>query len=395
MNLIEREITESSLMKFREFQFDMHEEFIKVGLKYLINLGLNYDPMVYDFEACPFVRSEDLTYSEIHNYAVNTLKVQLFDDNHIFLNLNIPRILNRSFFRLNSVNYVPVFYISDEPIIRKEKSILLTSTFHPITLYFKDNRVIFMGSNILISDFFQAITYDWDDQSKQIIEKHFKIDLNEKSITDVIDIISTKIYSAPTLRDIKYRIEEVFFDDWTSELYRVFYNIEPTFDNVLKIALNKWIYEPKRSFIDLRYKRLTFIEPILKPFFRAVTRASMRLINGTQPRDLKLSLDAFVKGFFEDLDGNVLYDTVNGFSSVLAHKASFKNPFGTGRLPKEVSSIHATHKGRICTNSITNSDPGQTVNLIPDQNIDLRYGIFKFTNDELASYNEIDDNNTK
>ena len=145
-------------------------------------------------------------------------------------------------------------------------------------------------------------------------------------------------------------------------------------------------------FIDLRFKRLTFIEPLLRPYFKSITQASSLLLKGIQPRTLNIKLDSIVKkGFFGDLDGNSLYDLVNGFSGILSHKASFKNPFGKGELPKEVSSIHFTHKGRICTSSISNHDPGQIINLIPDQDIDYRYGIFMFTDEELEKFKNEDE----
>ena len=65
------------------------------------------------------------------------------------------------------------------------------------------------------------------------------------------------------------------------------------------------------------------------------------------------------------------------------HKATFDNPYGSGELPKEVSSIHWTHKGRICPNSISNKKSGRDIFLVPNQNIDLDYGIFKFTDEEM------------
>lgn len=392
MNLIERQVEVSKISLFRKYQFDMHREFVITGLKYLIDLGLNYDPTVYDFENNPFETEGDVLYNGIGHYSVIPIQVRLFEDNHYFLNMNIPDVILSTFFHLNGVYYVPVYYITDEPIIKKEKSILLSSTFQPITLYFQQERAIFMGNNIQLSDFFQIITYYWDKELKKIVEKELEINISNRNVQHIVDYLSDKLFVSPDIDDIQRRIHELFFDDWTKELYEKFYNIEPTMDNVLKIALAKKIYdEEKVSFIDLRHKRLTFIEPILRPFFKAVTRAAGQLIRGNQPRNLYINIDTIVKkGFFKDLDGNVLYDTVNGFSSILSHKASFKNPFGKGKLPKEVSSIHFTHRGRICTNSITNQDPGQTVNLIPTQDIDSRYGIFKFSREELDYFDAMD-----
>ncbi len=392
MNLIEREVETSKITLFRKYQFDMHREFIITGLKYLIDLGLNYDPTIYDFENNPFETAPDILYDGIGHYRVIPITVRLFEEKHNFLYMNIPDLISSTFFLLNGVYYVPIYYITDEPIIKKEKSILLSSTFQPITLYFQQDRAIFMGNNIQLSDFIQIITHYWPKDHKKIIERELGINITTRDIQQIVDYLSDKLYVPPDIDEIQLRIHELFFDDWTKELYQKFYNIDPIMDNVLKIALSKKIQNEKISFIDLRHKRLTFIEPILRPFFKAITRASSQLIRGKQPRNLYINIDTIVKkGFFQDLDGNVLYDTVNGFASILSHKSSFKNPFGKGKLPKEVSSIHFTHRGRICTNSITNSDPGQTVNLIPTQDIDSRYGIFKFSQQEVDYFNLMDE----
>lgn len=137
------------------------------------------------------------------------------------------------------------------------------------------------------------------------------------------------------------------------------------------------------KFNDLRHKRLIFIEMLLKPYFKAISTASKALINGHQVFTSKLSGEDLVQNFFKNLHANSFYDTVNGYSGILAHKATFKNPYGSSELPKEVASIHWTHKNRICPNSISNKDAGQDIFLVPDQDIDLDYGIFKFKPEEM------------
>lgn len=391
MNLIERETMPSKIWLFRKYQFDMYPEFVKIGLKYLIDLGLEYDPGFYDFENAPFETNPDYTYNGFSHYSVIEVKAKLFDEKHFFLNMNIPELMLSAFFQLKGVYYVPIYYISDEPIVKKEKSILLSATFQPITLYFNELRAIFMGNNIQLKDFIKIITYYWPDELKDIIEDNI-VPFQTTDINHVVNYLSEKLYVEPDINAIQDRINELFFDDWTKELYQTFYNIDPTMDNVLKIALSRKIYESEKvSFIDLRHKRLTFIEPLLRPYFKAITRASSQLIKGNQPRNLYINIETLVKkGFFKDLDGNSLYDTVNGFSALLSHKASFKNPFGKGNLPKEISSIHFTHRGRICTNSITNQNPGESVNLIPTQDINSRYGIFRFSKEELEYFEKME-----
>lgn len=387
MNLIKRETKESVPCYFRASQYKMYPEMIVNGLNYLIGLGLKYDPTIYNVDNPLYQKIvPDLTYRRIGHYAVSVIKDIRIVPNVEFMNLNIPDLIQDSFFQLNGGFYIPIYYIADEPIIVKEASIVLTSTFQPITIYFGNNRAIFTGVNIVLSDFLQILSYDWPAEARNAISSRpdlMKITFDDSKTDKIIDYLSTKLYCDPDIQAIKNRMSQLFFDDWTKELYKEFYGIEPTIDNVIKEALFKLMFQKRPKFTDLRFKRLTFIEPILRPYFKAISKCSGLLMKGIQPLTLRLPRDAVVKGFFNDLFGNVLYDTVNGFSSILLHKASFKNPFSKGRLPTDVSSIHLSHKGRLCTNSITNQDPGQTVSLIPDQDIHPRYGRFAFSEEEI------------
>lgn len=389
MNLIQHHVHDSVVANFRSFQYGLSLDLIQVGMNYLIKHGLEYDPAFYDpNDQLSIQIVEDFTYCKIKHYAQKILKIKIKDDKNWFMYIGFPDLLDGTFFRLNSTLYCPLYYIQDEPIVLKEKSIVLQSLFYPITLYFNDNRAIFMGNNIMLNTFLQLLTNDWPLDARKILTGLYDVDYS-RCIKTNIQSLSEKLNVEESLEAIKDKINSIFFDDWTKQLYEQFYNIEPTIDNVLKIAMfRKWKMATgefeKPSFIDLRYKRLTFIEPILRPFFKAVSWACGELVRGNQPKSLKMNDMAIIsKKFFSDLNGRSWYDTVNGFSSILAHRASFENPFGTSRLPSEVSSIHWTHMGKICPNSITNQKPGYSVSLIPDQDIDLKFGIFDFTEEEL------------
>lgn len=389
MNLVENRIHDSVVANFRSFQYSLSLDLIQIGLNYLINHGLQYDPAYYnpdDINSIQIV--QDNTYTRIKHYAQKILKVKMVEGKNWFMYIGLPDLLYGTFFRLNSTNYIPMYYIQDEPIVLKEKSVVLQSLFYPITLYFNDNRAIFMGHNIVLNKFLQILTHDWNREAKKIISDNYNVDYNKGVVQNTL-YFSEKLNVSQDLEAIKQKINSIFFDEWTKQLYRRFYNIDPTIDNVLKLAISRrWNMSTgnysKPSFIDLRFKRLTFIEPILRPFFKAVTYACGELVKGNQPKSLRLNDVAIIsRKFFSDLNGRSWYDTVNGFSSILSHKASFENPFGTSRLPSEVSSIHWSHMGRVCPNSITNQKPGYTVSLIPNQELDLKFGIFKFTEEEM------------
>ncbi len=383
MNLLKKSTSKTPLDSFREIQYQKIPYIIINGLNYLINLGLEYDPKLYDGTINSLKHTDDYVYSRIRHFSTERLSIKhLNEKNTFFVSMSIPKLIQGMFFQLNSVYYIPILYITDEPIVLKENSISIYSLFQPMTLYFEQNRVIFMGINILMSDFFQLMTIDWSDEAKILIERELKIKLNNNSMEAIINNLSEKLNCIPTIEKIKERINLLFFDEWTKDLYLKFYDFDPIIDNVLKTAIRRRIENEKTSFIDLRYKRLTFVEPIIKPYTKAIGDAAKGLLKGSNIKSLKLNLGVIVNHFFKKLDGNVLYDTTNGYSGILSYKASFKNPYGQSELPREVSSIHWTHKGRICTNSISNTDPGEMISLVPDQDIDLNYGIFKFSPQE-------------
>lgn len=365
-------------------QYTKIPEIILNGVNYLTDLGLEYDPKLYDRTMESVEIFGDTAYKNCHHFATSRYRLKIDDSmkNQWFFHFSIPDLIDGSFFKLNSVYYIPILYIADEPIILKEKSIVLQSMFQPITLYFGEDRAIFMGINILISDFLQIMTYDWDANFRHDIEEHFKISLTKKDINSIIGNFSQKFDTEQNIKSIKDKINRLFFDPWTAKLYKNFYNIVPNIEEVIKTALSRKINGQKPNFTDLRYKRLTFIEPLLKPYTKAISDASKGLLKGYNVNNLKLKLNCITNHFFSQLHGNSLYDTTNGFSAILNFKASFKNPYGQNSLPSDVSSIHWTHKGRICPNSITNQDPGETIALVPNQEIDLDFGIFKFTEEE-------------
>jgi hypothetical protein len=73
------------------------------------------------------------------------------------------------------------------------------------------------------------------------------------------------------------------------------------------------------------------------------------------------------------------YGIVNGYSGLLDLKATFKNPNSQNELPSEVSSIHPSYKHKIDIISISNTQPGRVISLVPQQNLkSLKYGLFDF-----------------
>lgn len=386
MNLIHSNSNESIISAFRSFQYAKMDYLLDIGIRYLQNLGMQLDPAFYPPNGGGIQKVEDCVYSRISHFACTTYKIKLDNTkNNWFLYCSVPDLIQGTFFKLNQTYYIPILYIADEPIVLKENSITIQSLFQPITLFFKDSRVIFMGHNIVLSDFFNFMSYDWHPN----LRKHIEVLLNvrfTKSLDQLITIFSEKLNCIQDYNTIKQRMNLLFFDPWTAGLYKRFYNVN-TFDEILQKSLFKryeQIVEHKTyKFNDLRHKRLVFIEMLLKPYFKAISNVTKLLLNNKPIYSTKLKINEIVENFYSNLHGNSIYDTTNGFTGILAHKATFKNPYGSGELPKEVASIHWTHKNRICPNSISNHDSGQDIFLVPNQNIDLDYGVFDFSEEEM------------
>ena len=359
-------------------------EMIALSLRYLFKFGFKYDPKVYNPDGSDIKFIDDMTYSGFNHFSTKLIIVKLFKTEN-FIKTAVPELYQETFFILNGVRYVPIYYIVDEPIVVKKRSIMISSLFQPITVYVTDNRVTFMRTNIILEDFIKIITKKWDITYQKEIENLLNITLstpiNDKTLTN----LSKKLNCPKDLTHIKSKMNLLFFDEWTEKLYKKFYGINANLEDVFKIMFDKYFkrQQSRIAFTDLRYKRLTFIEPLLNPFFKAIGRTVNTFItNKFQKPSLVMNLNEIVKHFFTELNGNCLYDTVNGYSSILAHKATFKNPFGTGILPEEVSAIHWTHYNRLCIIAISNHNPGETIFLVPNQKIDNQFGIFDFPESE-------------
>lgn len=386
MNLITRSIENSSVVTFRSFQYSKIRELIALSLRYLFKFGFKYDPKIYNPDGSNIEFIDDMTYSGFNHFSTKLITVKLFKSTN-FIRIAVPELYQETFFILNGVRYIPMYYVIDEPIVVKKRSIMISSLFQSITVYVADNRVTFMRTNIVLEDFIKIITETWDIAYQKEIESLLNITLTTPINSKTLTILGKKLKCPANSKHIKSKMNLLFFDEWTTQLYKKFYNINANLEDVFKIMFDKYIERQttKIVFTDLRYKRLTFIEPLMNPFFKAIGRTvSVFLTNDFQKPNLILNLNEIVKHFFTELNGNCLYDTVNGYSSILSHKATFKNPFGTGILPKEISSIHWTHYNRLCIIAISNHNPGETIFLVPNQKIDNQFGMFDFSTTERA-----------
>jgi hypothetical protein len=332
--------------------------------------------------------SEHNKYKSPYYFSIKTVRIYFKNNPKMnLLMIDIPKLICDTFFKLRGVYYIPMMYIIDEPIILKKNSLKLSSMFKSITIYFNESRVIFSGMNIPISRFFR-IFIDNENIVKNICDiygsNYFK-ETQERSIK----LVSEELLGFPYEDDFSKYLEMMFFDNWTTELYSKYYNIPtPSLEQLLTIATKRKRDNNKQLFNDLTFKRIVFIEMLLDPVIKAITNSVSDLIKGKNLTDLKLKQSAIIDHFYassdsnikkktKGLSGNNIYNIINGYSSILSLKATFKNPKGISELPKEVHEVHESHKHKICPITISNSDPGVTVSLIPDLKIDSKFGILK------------------
>lgn len=388
MNLLIRETVESTIRHFRVQQYMLYKELIQISMIYLINHGLKYDPQFYKIDD-PVNIITDNSYHDISHYSADLLTIKLFPNlTDYFLYCYIPVLVEETFFKLNGNYFIPLLYIADEPIVKKPKSSSVYSLFHPLTLYFDDNRVTFMKDNYELVDFIQLIIHDWNNNDIAQLERlGFNFDPNKDK--EIYDLFSKKLKCKANPIDIKMVINKLIFDNWTYELYETYYGLAPSIDMIIKIIFDKQMEDDNISFSNLFNKRLTFIEPLMRIFFKQVSFITSQLMNGKKVHSLMLPKNAFTKHFFVGLNSQSFYDTVNGFSSIISHKATFKSPSAKSDLPSSISELHESHKFRICSNTISNINPGEVVSLVSDQNIDMRFGIFNKQQFNFRNFGEI------
>lgn len=383
MNLISRDTSSSTdLMNFRSYQYGLIYDFIKISFEYINRFG--FDCNNYSVEIL-----QDKTYHSKNHYAFDKLRIKLNNSKNNFLELDIPKLIDGMFFKLKGVYYVPLIYILDEPVTFKKSSIKLNSLFRPITLYTNDNRVILNGHNIPISRFLRLYSPD-EGTTKEVCEL-FKTQYMQESLDESVYNISKLILCKNDLDSLIAFIENTFFDGWTKGLYQAHYQKENiNMISIFEIIIDRIIKKQHIEFNDLTHKRLVFIELILDPLFKSINRFISSIKRNTDQAHIPIKANAIINHFYSSgnmgigvqkkyrgLSGNNLYSIVNGFSGLIGLKASFENPKSQSELPKSISSIHENYKGKICPVTISNKNPGVISTLVPDQKIDLRYGLFQ------------------
>jgi hypothetical protein len=368
MNLLKRipdqeESADTILVSdFRKQQYLLLEYFMHLIVNYISSQNKNY-MTVHSIE----IKNNISYLGGINSSSTTKIEVYILLSGEIepklFFKLIIPTLIEDTFYLLNGNYFVPSLYILDKPIAIKKNSIKLSSTFNSITIY--DKLVTFMGTNIPANFFVEFIFNENDPeqlQTKLDMISEFNISKTNLSEKDIVQYFGNILHCEPIKKDIFNKMEIMFFDDYTKLLYQNCYNIRTEDLNlakIIQISLKLRETAEKDMFIDLKFKRMVFIEILLSPLFKRTAILASQASRGYQPSVMSMDLLELVKYFRNDLHNKFIYDNVNAYDTMLQHKVHMLSP-NVENAPSVVANLHPSHYQRICPISVSSQNPGET-----------------------------------
>lgn len=376
MNLLTKEITKAddgslSISNFRAMQYENLDYFIELAVNYLSKQNNNY-LKIEKIQIIKLPQYVDIGYSDLTQITVY-ISTKSSPEKKQFFKILIPTLVDDMFFILNGNYYVPTLYIIDKPIVIKLKSIKLTSLFNSITIY--DKLITFIGINIPARYLIDLLLDETDSETvylKQSLISLFTIPQHTLTESELLKYFHNIFGCDEKREDIINHINNLFFDNYTKMLYQYCYDLkeeEITIVNILKLAIKEKISTDKTNYINLKFKRLIFLEALLAPFLKRIGYYATQTARGFQIDTIKMDQLELVKYFHSDLHNKFIYDSVNAYSGMLQHKASMLNP-GSDTTPSIVANLHQTHFQRICPISISNQNPGETIYIVPTTKVD-------------------------
>lgn len=360
---------------FRKLQYDSIPNLIENSIKYLQKISNNKIVLKN-------IREQHLMkYLDAYGYSLKKIIINIEDPEDRtkekqLMSFTLPELVKNTFFYLNGSYYTPALYILDKPITYKKNSIKLFSLMNSITLYFKvgNTRSIFGGRNIPIQYFLQwFLTDDYFPYLEELEEK-FKIDSTRIPRCILTQYFSEHLNCEEDDDAINQRFYDLFFDDYTNDLYQKSYRLSMSFEGLVRYAIKHYLKDQSINFVDLKEKRLVFSEMLLAPFFRRIGDTALNIAKGLDTTSISFGESEVVKYFMLDMKHQYFYDLVNFYSGIQVMKGSFINP-NMSVPPREISSVHASHFGRICPITISAKKPGESVSFVPTARVD-KYGLF-------------------
>lgn len=373
-------------ISFRKFQHESILKFIAYGVNFVSNIRDNY------LEISDISINEKVNYTGIHNSKLSKIIVkvnnkQTNEQDETFLKLYVPTLLEHNYYYLNGNYYTPSFFLIDYPIAIKKHSAIITTLFNSITFYYKQNIAIVTKKNIPLSSFIQLFI-DKTNQNEIDLYTDFctcmKIEIENVSDENLIQLFSSKFKADKNIPSIVKKLESIILDDYTKELYLLCYpDLQiPTLKNIILKTLQSSINGPI-SFIDFNFKRLVFLESILKPYFTRISTLSIDTSKGGVKSKLVMDELSVLKYFLSSiknknsqsngLSGKFRIDSTSLYGLLLP-KTNLVTP-NMNMPPSEITNIHESSFNKACPITISNQDPGATVSLVPEVTFN-EFGIF-------------------
>ena len=360
---------------FRKIQYESIPKLIEISMNYLQKIS-NNQIVLKNIKEQHLVK-----YLDAYGYALKKIIINIEDpeDRTLekeFMCFSLPELVKETFFYLNGSYYTPALYILDKPITNKKNSIKLFSLINSMTLYFKvgNTRVIFGGRNIPIQYFLQwFLTDDYYPYLEQLEEK-FKINQDRHPRGFLTQYFSDFLNCEEDDEAIDDKFHELFFDEYTSEMYYRSYKIHMSFSGLVRYAIKHYLEDKPVNFVDLNEKRLVFSEMLLSPFFRRIGDTALNISKGISSSKPSFGENDIIKYFMLEMKHQYFYDLVNFYSGIQVMKGSFINP-NMSVPPREISSVHSSHFGRICPITISAKKPGESISFVPTARVD-KYGLF-------------------
>lgn len=352
-----------TINEFREFQYSLLKDLISLMITYISSQNSNYLTINdISIEEQP----EYMGVNDSH-YTLLNVKVNYNQEVKNFFRVLIPTLKYGCFFILSGNYYIPTLYMVDKPIVIKKKSLKLYGLFNSISIY--EKFATFIGINIPANYFINLFIEDINEQNDFI--RIMEIQPVQISDEELLKYFS-KVFGCEADRNkIINFVENLFFDGYTQYLYQSCYDMqELSIKNILRQALQFYEIMDKNTFIDLRYKRLIFIETLLSPLLKKIGIAASQAARGYPKSILQINQLELVKHFNTKLSNKFIYDSANAFSGMLLHKVNMLNP-GSENAPSIIANLHETHYQKICPISVSNQNPGETIYIVPGTVLDI------------------------
>jgi hypothetical protein len=381
MNLIKHrpEISENNISNLRRVQYEQIPEVFATGLNYLKNFGL-------EVNSIEIKESRPISYQGINGFELKNYNVFINDGKRPFIRVSFPELIDECFFHIKGVKYMPVLYVIDAPIFKKEikktkatsyKKVHIHSYMKPITLFFDQttSKVIF---NRISFDFSLFMSLFFPKEMVKNLCNLMGILYADGNYSAFNSLCKTSTSQKPEY--IASLIKRMFYDDYTKELYKEYYGFN-SLEEILKNAV-KELFKDDVPINDITKKRIVFAEPLYVPLFKSFASSAEYLINGGNLKSINIStgMKAIVSHFNTEMAGKLQYGSYNSFTGLQLFKSTF-NIKTTSRLPKQISDISPSYKNVICPITISNKDIGYSNTFVPTLEFrSLKYGIIDYGN---------------